>query len=139
MQQGISDGDYEALADFRYALRRFLRFSEQAARRAGLAPTQHQALLAARGFAGHKCITVGELAERLQIKPNSAVELVDRMEKQGFVRRQTSTEDKRRVQIVVTNEGEKLLESLSEAHKTELAQLAPELRRTLAMLQHGQG
>ncbi len=137
MQRRLSDGDYEALAEFRYALRRFLGFSEQAARKAGQSPAQHQALLAARGFPGPECITIGELAERLQIRPHSAVELVDRMELQGLVRREHEAGDRRRVQVILTGKGEAVLESLSEAHKAELARLASDLQRALATLAQG--
>jgi|SRR5579859_6253764 len=128
----LNQAEYEALADLRYAWRRFLRFSEQAARTAGLAPQQHQALLAIKGFAGPS--TVGDLAERLQMRHNSAVGLVNRLVAEKLVKRQPSTTDRRQVYVSLTSRSESLLASLSSAHKEQLRRLAPELKTLLARL-----
>src|SRR6478735_10527359 len=94
--------DYERLAAFRYALRRFLRFSEQAAQTAGITPQQHQALLAIKGFPGREHVTVSELAEWLQLRHHSTVELVNRLEAQGLVARTHATDDRRQVNLGLT-------------------------------------
>jgi DNA-binding MarR family transcriptional regulator len=130
----IKQSDYETLAAFRYSLRQFLKFSEDAAREVGLAPHQHQALLAIIGHAGDRQITIGELAERLQIRPHSAVELVNRLASEGFVIRKSSEEDRRRVYVALTKRGENLLEKLSSAHKQELRRIAPQLKQLMETL-----
>lgn len=119
--------DYELLAEFRYAMRRFLAFSERAAGAAGLTPQQHQALLAVRGFPGRDRASVGELAERLQVRHHSAVGLVDRLEQRGLLARERSTDDARRVLLAVTPRGERILARLSAAHRDELRRLRPHL------------
>lgn len=113
--------DYAALAEFRYQLRLFLRFSEEAARRAGLEPQQHQLLLAAKGAPEDVRVTVGYLSERLQLRQNSTVELVDRLEKKGLVRRRRDAEDRRRVIVEVTAKGERVLARLSLHHLETVA------------------
>lgn len=123
--------DYQALAVLRYEIRRFLNFSEQAARAAGLEPQQHQALLALKGLPRSKNATVGVLAERLQIQPHSAVELIDRLEARGLVRRARSTADRREVLLRPTLQGERLLRELSRAHRAELKSAGPTLLRAL--------
>ncbi len=130
----ITKTEYEALAAFRYALRQFLHYSEQAAIAAGLTPHQHQALLALKGSPEHEELTVGELAERLQIRHHSAVELVDRLAAEGLVRRDASPTDRRQVRIRLTRRGLGFLERLSAAHKEELRRIAPSLRRILDQL-----
>ncbi len=127
----ITKAEYVALAAFRYALRRFLHYSEQAAVAAGLTPQQHQALLALKGFPGRDEITIGELAERLQVRHHSAVELVDRLCTEGLVRRESSRVDRRQVRIALTPRGLRFLERLSASHKDELRRIAPSLRRIL--------
>ena len=131
----VSDADYVQLAELRAGLRRFLRFSEDAARAAGLTPSQHQALLAIRGWGVAAGPTIGELAERLQVRHHSAVGLVDRLVRLGLLRRRRSTADRRRIALAVTARGERLLASLSAAHREELRRLAPELRRLLERLE----
>lgn len=129
----LDDGDYATLAGFRYALREFVRYSEAAAEDAGVTPRQHQALLAIRaGTRG--MLHVGELAERLFLKPHSASELVQRMVEQGLVRRQTGVDDKRQVTVRLTERGEALLEALSQSHRAELRRLRPMLQELLASL-----
>ncbi len=126
--------DYQTLAEFRYALRGFLRFSEDAARSAGLASQQHQALLAIKGFAAMGPITIGHLAERLQIRPHSAVELVNRLEASCLVRRSPSPRDHRQVHLKLTIEGEEILERLSASHREQLARMEPQWKRMLEIL-----
>ena len=127
----VSKSQYELLASLRRALRGFLRFSQEAARAAGIPPQQHQALLAIKGFAGPDAITVGELAERLGLRHHSAVGLVDRLVEARLVRRAPSTSDRRRVHLRLTAGGEALIRRLSAAHLGELRQISPELRRLL--------
>lgn len=116
----VTKEEYETLAAFRYRLRRFLRFSEEAARSAGLTAKQHQALLAVKGFPGREEITVGELAERLQIAHHSAVGLVDRLVSRKLLIRQSGTDDARQVYVSVSARGDRLLERLTSTHKEEL-------------------
>lgn len=125
----FSDDDYRAIAAFRAGLRRFIRFSEDAAREAGLSPQQHQLLLAVRGHAGDAPPTIGELAEALQIKHHSVVGLVDRMVQGGYVAREGSAVDNRRVHVVITPAGEAVLRSLTSAHRREHRQLREVLPR----------
>jgi DNA-binding MarR family transcriptional regulator len=130
-ERPLSDDDYRALAAFRAGLRRFLRFSEDAARAAGLTPQQHQLLVAARGHAGPEPPTIGELADALQIKHHSTVGLIDRMTDAGYVQRAPSTADNRRVHILISPAGEAALASLTSAHRREYHQLADALRLLL--------
>jgi len=123
MDDDISQQDYEALAGFRHELRRFLRFSEDAAAAAGLSAQQYQALLALRAAGG--AMRVGVLAEHLLLRPHSATELVDRMEKLGVVRRDTSGEDRRQVAILITPQGAAMLASIAATHRAELRRLRP--------------
>lgn len=126
--------DYETLATFRYALRRFIRFSERAAQAAGITPQQHQALLAIKGFPGRDKITVGELAERLQLRHHSAVGLVDRLMVQKLVARLPSASDRRQVLIQLTSRGEEVLDKLSAVHREELKRIGPEISHLLGRL-----
>ncbi|MHB8754453.1 MAG: MarR family winged helix-turn-helix transcriptional regulator [Candidatus Acidiferrales bacterium] len=123
--------DYQGLAEFRYQIRRFMNFSEQAARAAGVEPQQHQALLAIQGLPSAQKATVGVLAERLQIQHHSAVELVDRMEVHGLLNRIRSRADRREVLLRVTRHGAELLEELSVPHRTELRAAGRALLRAL--------
>jgi len=134
MTRSMSQADYEALGAFRYALRQFLHFSETAAQAAGLTPQQHQALLAIKGFPGGAQVTIGELAERLQIRHHSAVGLVDRLAAQKLVVREAAQTDRRQVCVALTEHGEQLLESLSVAHREELRRIGPNLKELLAQL-----
>lgn len=119
-QTPMAKAEYEALAAFRYALRRFLRFSEQTARAAGVTPQQHQVLLAIKGFPGRESATISELAERLQMRQHSMVGLIDRTEAQGLVRREPGTADRRHVYVALTPAGEALLHKLALIHRQEL-------------------
>ncbi|HWA11407.1 MAG TPA: MarR family transcriptional regulator [Opitutaceae bacterium] len=122
---------YQHLAALRQALRRFLRFSQEAAGTAGLTPQQHQALLAIKGFPGGGDISVGELAARLHLQPHSAVGLVDRLAQRQLVRRVRSSRDRRRVHLQLTARGERVIGRLSAVHLQELRQSGVELRRLL--------
>lgn len=133
----LSKSQYELLASFRFALRQFLRFSEDAAQEAGLTPQQHQALLAIKGFPGRDRITVGELAERLQVAHHSAVGLVDRLAAEKLVVREASEEDRRRVFITLTPRGADILEGLSSVHRAQLRRIGPEMGALLARLGNG--
>ena len=129
----LTEADYQVLAEFRFLLRRFMVFSEEAAREAGLAPQQHQALLAIKGFDGAP--TIGDLAERLAIKHHSAVGLVDRLVKAGHLKRRQDSVDRRRVTLALTASGERLLAELSSAHRDELRMLTPSLKALFAKLE----
>lgn len=123
--------DYHSLAELRYQLRRFLHFSEIAARHAGLEPHQHQLMLALKGLPQGMRPQIGKLAERLQIRHHSAVELANRLEKGGYVRRQRDTKDRREVLLALTAKGEQVLRQLSLDHRKELRVRGPELLRAL--------
>jgi DNA-binding MarR family transcriptional regulator len=137
MESNLSAADYESLAEFRYRIRKFLSFSEQAARATGLEPRQHQLLLALKGLRKGVRPRVGELAERLQIQHHSAVELVNRLAKAGYVKRQPSGIDRREVLIGLTPKGEKVLRELSLHHKQELRSAGPDLLAALKRVIHG--
>ena len=126
-----SQEDYEALSDFRYSLRCFLEFSENAARNAGLTPQQHQALLTVKGFPAKTAVTVGDLAERLRIRHNSAVELVDRLADAGLIVRSPDALDSRRVLLTLSDAANNVLVGLSAVHLDELSRLRPVLRSML--------
>lgn len=118
---------YEALAEFRYALRKFVAFSEGAARKAGLTPQQHQTLVAVRGLPRGEMPTIGYIAERLMLRHHSAVELVNRLARMGLVKRAQDEADRRRVLVKLTAKGERRLERLSKAHVDELRGIRPVL------------
>jgi len=134
MARTPTDNDYRALALFRRALRSFLHFSSEAAVAAGIEPQQYQALLAVRGAADGKAMTVGELAEELLIRPHSAVGLVTRLEKQGLVARERSASDRRQVFVALTPRGLDLLAGLAAAHRDELRKAVPALRTLIERL-----
>ncbi len=126
-----SQEDYEALSNFRYSIRCFLEFSENAARDVGLTPQQHQALLTVRGFPPQTTVTIGDLAERLRIRHNSAVELVDRLVEAGLLVRSPDPLDNRRVLLSLSEAGADILFGLSAVHLDELERLKPALRGIL--------
>jgi DNA-binding MarR family transcriptional regulator len=134
MQKNITVQDYQALSEFRRRIRQFLRFSEQAAREAGLEPKQHQLLLAIKGLPPSVRPRIAELAQRLQIQHHSAVELVNRLETRGFVRRKRGEQDRREVLLRLTAKGEKVLCELSLHHRAELRSQGPELLESLRVL-----
>lgn len=134
MEKNLTQRDYESLAEFRHQIRRFLRFSERAARQAGLEPRQHQLLLALKGLPANVRPKIAELAERLQIQHHSAVELVNRLEAAGFVHRQRGSEDRREVHLQLTPKGERVLRELSLHHRSELRSQGPALLESLEQL-----
>ena len=119
--------DYRALADFRHQLRRFIAFSENAARAVGLEPRQHQVLLALRGLDDGVEPTVQVLADKLVLRHNTVVELLDRLEAEGLIRRGRAVDDRRRAIVSITARGDELLRKLSDSHLDELRSLAPAL------------
>lgn len=127
----LEAADYRTLSDFRYLLRCFLAFSQEAARQAGLTSRQHQALLAIKGFAGSERPTIGNLAARLCIQHHSAVELADRLVEAGLVLRSQDPHDRRRVLLGLTEAAEERLASLSATHLDELHALRPALLEIL--------
>lgn len=131
MEKQLSLADYQALAELRYQIRRFLYFSERAARDATLEPRQHQLMLALKGLPRGVRPRIGELAERLQIQHHSAVELVNRLAGGGYVRRQRAGDDRREVLLSLTPKGEKVLRELSLHHKAELRMQGPALVNAL--------
>jgi DNA-binding MarR family transcriptional regulator len=133
MADPLTDADFATLANFRYALRRFQQFSADAAADAGLTSQQHQALLAIRASEGREML-VGALAERLLLKPHSATELINRVEKLGLVARAAGGTDRRQVAVRLTAKGEQLLNGLSEAHRGELRRLKPLLSELMSKL-----
>ncbi|MDT8068465.1 MAG: MarR family transcriptional regulator [Terriglobia bacterium] len=126
--------DYHALSEFRYQIRRFLHFSEMAARAAGIEPKQHQLLLAMKGLPADLRPTVRNLAERMQLKHHSAVELIDRLERSGLVARHRAERDRREVLVQLLPKGERLLRALSLHHQNELRNSGPKLAQTLRRL-----
>jgi DNA-binding MarR family transcriptional regulator len=123
----LKQSEYEALAEFRYQIRRFLRFSEQAARAAGVEPHHHQLLLALKAGDGPVGSRIVDLAERLQIQHHSAVELVSRLEERDLIQRNRSDRDRREVYVHLTPRGERILRELSLYHRDELRSAAPAL------------
>jgi DNA-binding MarR family transcriptional regulator len=125
--RGSFQPNYKALAEFRYQIRRFLRFSEETARAGGLEPQQYQLMLALKGIPGEVRARIGEVAERLQIQHHSTVELVDRLARRGLIKRRRSGTDRREVFLEFTPRGDKLLQEMALRHRAELREMAPDL------------
>ncbi|HEY8539754.1 MAG TPA: MarR family transcriptional regulator [Steroidobacteraceae bacterium] len=123
MTTRVTKRQYEALANFRYQLRRYMRYSEELTRHHGMTPLQYQLLLQIKGFPGRDYATVTELAERLQAHHHGVVALVTRCEQAGLVERRASAADKRRVEVHLTLKGARQLERLAELHLKELMEL----------------
>jgi len=119
--------DYRSLAAFRYEVRKFLAFSEKAARTAGIEPQQHQLLLAVKGYPVAARPTVGQIAERLCVEHHTTVGLIDKLEARGLLRRERSTADRRVVLLSLTTAGARLLRALSVLHRGELARVGPSM------------
>jgi DNA-binding MarR family transcriptional regulator len=134
VEESISLADYRALAEFRYQIRRFLRFSEDAAYEAGIEPQQHQLLLAIKGLPEGRKATVGEIAERLQLRHHSTVELIDRLEKREFVERHRNEEDQRQVIVSLTPQGEEMLATVLRHTLAELRSSGPTFVQALGGL-----
>lgn len=131
----MTDRQYESLAEFRYALRVFLRFSELAAREVGLTPAQHQLLLAVRGWPDDRRPSVGEIAERLQKTPQATLELARRARDAGLVRLVEGSVDRRRQVLSLTEKGEVHLAALSTQHRDELRRFRAEMNQVLSDLE----
>ncbi|MCC7196086.1 MAG: MarR family transcriptional regulator [Gemmatimonadaceae bacterium] len=130
----VTGHEYRSLADVRHAIRQFLAFSEAAARKAGVEPQQHQLLLAIRGLPEGARADVTTLAERLQVRHHSAVELIGRAEAAGFVARAADPADARRVIVRLTRRGGSVLERLSRRHRAKIASLSRRLDAALRTL-----
>jgi DNA-binding MarR family transcriptional regulator len=129
----------QTLAEFRYTLRQFLHFSEQCAAGAGLPPQQHQLLLHVAGAPDGTETTVSYAAERLGLRHHTVVELSKRCEDAGLIRRTQDQADRRRVELQVTAQGQRVLQTLSEAHERELSELFPQLIRNLSAIRGFKG
>jgi DNA-binding MarR family transcriptional regulator len=123
----LTKADFEALARFRFGIRRYLRFSEQTVRGHGLTPQQYQLLLALKGFPGREWATLTELADRLQLRHHSVVELVNRAQAQDLVTRASDPTDARVVRVELTRHGERALARLSALHRDELRRMGTAL------------
>lgn len=121
----VSATDYRSLSAFRYEIRRFLAFSEHAAREAGIEPQQHQLLLALRGLPEGARPTIGAVAERLCVQHHTTVALVDKLERRELLRRERGSEDRREVLLRLTPEGEAVLTRLSALHREQLRSVGP--------------
>jgi DNA-binding MarR family transcriptional regulator len=125
----LATRDYTRLAEFRHALRKFMRFSELAAARVGLTSQHYQAMLVLRGCPDDKRVTINDLSQQLLIKHNSAVELVDRLAREGLVVREPSSADRRKVELRLTSRGRTVLAKLAAMHRAELQHIGPILKR----------
>jgi DNA-binding MarR family transcriptional regulator len=134
MNNRLTLSDYQALAEFRYQIRRFQRFSEESARQAGIEPQHHQIMLAIKGRPASEEPRIAYLAERLQIQHHSAVELLDRLSSKGLVTRSRSSQDRREVFVKLTPRGEQVLAELTLHTSAELRSAAPSLVSVLRKL-----
>lgn len=123
--KALGKKDFETLSEFRYRLRRFLRFSEQVTRKNGITPLQYLLLMHIKGFPGREWATVGELAERLQAQHHGVVALISRCEKLGWVERRQDQADRREVTVHLTPDGQFMAEKMVRLHRDEL--LSPEI------------
>ncbi len=130
--------DYQALAEFRYQIRKFLHFSEQAVQAAGLERGQYQLMLAIKGIPEGVRPRIRELADRMQIQHHSTVELINRLEAGGYVRRERAQEDRREVLLALTAKGERVLGELALHHHEQLQSAAPSLVSALRRLMAGE-
>lgn len=134
----LSEQDYRDQADFRYAIRNFLRFSELRARKSGITPNQHLLLLLIRGHTAYPRVTIGEIAERLQINQSGASLLVDRCVKRQLVRREEDPDDRRRAILALTQQGQTILDEITEANRREIGVMEAALfRDSLRAALHG--
>jgi len=132
----MNSKDYRTLAEFRYQIRTFLAFSEDAARENGLNGQQHQLLLAIKGLPPEVAPTIGVLAERMRLRHHTTVELVDRLCDRGYIKREHGKTDRRQVHPRITASGERLLRRLTSIHRKELRSSGPVLLATLRKLIH---
>lgn len=132
--EAVTDQDYARLLELRTGLRRFLKWSADRAAEQGLTPAQHQLMLAVRGHVGDRSPSIAVLAEHLQLRHHSTVELVDRAEREGLVARRADPDDARLTLVELTEEGSRRLEALSGQHIKELDRLAPRMAKLWAEL-----
>jgi DNA-binding MarR family transcriptional regulator len=130
----LSDADYQSLADFRYAIRRFTEFSQAAVSEAGITPQQHQVLLGIKTLGLTQPVVIRSLAEWLRLQHHSVIGLLDRLERRGLVKRGRTAPDRRFVQLRLTRAGDALLSELSRAHRRELRAAGPALVSALSGL-----
>jgi DNA-binding MarR family transcriptional regulator len=135
----LTTTNYRRLAAFRYEIRRFLAFSERAAREAGMEPQQHQLLLVLRGLPREARPTVGTVAERLCVQHHTAVALADKLEQQGYIRRERSSTDRREVLLRLTARGTSILSKLSARHQQQLEVVAPRMVASLQEIVRSSG
>jgi len=134
MQKKPNQANFKAMAELRYQIRRFLRFSENAARQFGIEPQQYQVLLAVKGLPDRAIPTIGLLAERMQLQHHSTVELIDRLVERGFLCRLRDTDDRRQVLVKLTHDGEHFMEKLALHHLHELQSVGPKFVNVLQSL-----
>jgi DNA-binding MarR family transcriptional regulator len=127
----LTKANYEALAEFRCELRKFLAFSEAAAVGAGVTPQQHQLMLSVKGAPGRDSLSIGEIADRLLLRHHTIVELVDRLSDLGLVERNPDPTDRRKIQVSLTKSGNATIDKLSSIHVEELKSIRPTLRKLL--------
>jgi DNA-binding MarR family transcriptional regulator len=139
MEQMLTSGDYQALAELRHQIRPFVHLSGQAVRSAGLHPRQHQLMLALKGLPSHIHPSVRELAKRLQVRHHSTVELVNRLVQAGYVRRRRGGQDRGEVLSLTPTEGERVWQALSSHQRTELRSAGPALIDGLRVVIRGTG
>ncbi|MBK9019657.1 MAG: MarR family transcriptional regulator [Sulfuritalea sp.] len=118
-KKAMTKKEFETLSEFRYRLRRFLRFSERVTRKNGITPLQYLLLLHLKGFPGRHWATVGELAERLQAQHHGTVALISRCEKLGWVERRQGQDDRRAVEVHLTESGERMAAKMAQLHRDE--------------------
>ena len=136
MTRQLQNEDYDALAAYRYAMRKFLRFSKDELRQhGGVTPEQYEAMLALRAFGNSRGLTVGQLSERLQVKHHTAVTLVNKLVERGFASRTQGAADRREVYVKLTPQGSDLLETTAGVHRKEIRQRSAELIAALERLQ----
>ena len=130
----LTEAEYRALAEFRYQIRKFLRHMEEHARELRQNPQQYQVLLAIEGLPADTRPIISTLAERMQLNHNSMVELVDRCEERGLLRRTRSGSDRRQVELAITAEGHAMLRKLATAARQELRAIGPAMAEALQSL-----
>ncbi|HET7538524.1 MAG TPA: MarR family transcriptional regulator [Polyangiaceae bacterium] len=130
----LTTTNYRRLAAFRYEMRKFLSFSEQAARDAGVEPQQHQLMLALRGLPDGARPTIGAVAERLCVQHHTAVGLVDKLEARALLTRERGADDRRQVLLKLTADGEELLQRLSTLHRQQLLVVGPAMVTALSAI-----
>jgi DNA-binding MarR family transcriptional regulator len=125
----FTESDYRDQADFRCALREFLRFAEEQARQEGVTPQQYVLLVVTRGHASYPMVTIGDIAQALQVRQSSASLLVDRSVRRGLLDRREDPADRRRAIVQLTEEGQRVLDVIMEANRRELGALRDSLFR----------